>query len=92
MFRQYLNQELPKPIHPPQDALSDFKEILKESIDSVNQLQTEANQSVQDMISGKKDIHSAMIDMEKAGISFRLLLQVRNKIVAAHEEVMRMQF
>ena len=75
-----------------QDALSDFKQILKESIGSVNELQTEANQSVVEMISGRKDIHSAMIDMEMAGISFRLLLQVRNKMVAAYEEIMKMQF
>jgi len=40
---------------------------------------------------GRTDIHTAMVDMEKAGISFRLVMQVRNKMISAYEEVMRMQ-
>ena len=43
------------------------------------------------MLLGKVDIHQAMIAMEKAGISFSLLHQVRNKLITAYEEVMRMQ-
>ncbi len=70
---------------------SDFKKILSNSIQEVNKLQTEANESVQGMVLGKTDIHTAMIDMEKAGISFRLMMQVRNKMLSAYEEVMRMQ-
>jgi flagellar hook-basal body complex protein FliE len=44
------------------------------------------------MVSGKTDIHTTMIAMEKSGISSRLLLAARNKMIAAYEEVMRMQF
>ena len=53
---------------------------------------SESNRSVEQMLLGKMDIHQAMIAMEKAGISFSLLLQVRNKIITAYEEIMRMQF
>jgi len=60
---------------------SHFKKILSNSIQEVNKLQTQANESVQGMVLGKTDIHTAMIDMEKAGISFRLMMAVRNKIL-----------
>ena len=68
---------------------SNFEKLIQE----VNQqkLQAEAKQ-VELMTSGdKKDIHGTMIALEKADISMRLLLQIRNKLVSAYEEVMRMQ-
>lgn len=70
---------------------ADFKKILGNSIQEVNKLQTQANESVQGMVLGKTDIHTTMIAMEKAGISFRLMMAVRNKMISAYEEVMRMQ-
>jgi flagellar hook-basal body complex protein FliE len=70
---------------------ADFKRMLNNSIQEVNKLQTQANESVQGMVLGKTDIHTAMIDMEKAGISFRLMMAVRNKMISAYEEVIRMQ-
>ncbi len=74
------------------DPISDFKEILTRSVNEVNELAAESNRNVEQMLLGKIDIHQAMIVMEKAGISFRLFLQVRNKIITAYEEIMRMQF
>jgi flagellar hook-basal body complex protein FliE len=71
---------------------SDFKNILSSAIQEVNKLQTQANESVLGMVSGKTDIHTTMVAMEKSGISFRLMLAARNKMIAAYEEVMRMQF
>ena len=47
---------------------------------------------VNDMVAGKnKDIPATMIAMEKADVSLRLLMSVKNKVVAAYEEMMRMQ-
>ncbi len=71
---------------------SEFGKVLQEAIQDVNRSQNEANRSVQEMIVDKKDIHNTMIDMEKSGIAVKILLQARNKIIAAYEEVMRMQF
>jgi flagellar hook-basal body complex protein FliE len=79
-----------KPI--PHDPISDFKKALSQSIDEVNQLLAQADQSTQEMVLGKQDIHQAMIAMEQANISLRLMIQIRNKIIAAYEEIMRMQF
>ena len=73
------------------DPFSDFKTILNRSVEEVNQFLTEANQSAQEMVLGKMDIHQAMVAIEKANVSFRLMVQVRNKMIAAYEEIMRMQ-
>lgn len=74
-----------------QDPISDFKKLLSRSMEEVNGLLNEANHSAQEMVAGRLDIHQAMIAMEQAHLSFRLMLQVRNKMIAAYEEIMRMQ-
>ncbi len=74
------------------DPLSDFKKVLSASVTEVNRHLHRADQSLQEMSLGKMDIHNAMIDIEKADLSFRLLMQVRNRAIAAYEEIMRMQF
>ncbi len=73
------------------DPISDFKKILGKSVDEVDKLLTEANESAGEMVAGRMDIHQAMIAMEQANVSFRLMIQVRNKMMAAYEEIMRMQ-
>lgn len=75
----------------PQDLVSDFKKTLSQSIDELNTQLSQADQSVQDMALGKADIHQAMITMEQANLSLRLMIDVRNKIIAAYEEIMRLQ-
>jgi len=68
-----------------------FSEILDKSIGEVNELQKQADKAIEKLATGEaKDIAQAMIAMEKANLSFQLMTQVRNKIVAAYEEVMRM--
>ncbi|MDY6986686.1 MAG: flagellar hook-basal body complex protein FliE [Thermodesulfobacteriota bacterium] len=69
-----------------------FGDILTTAIDQVNSLQGQAEQAVQELAAGtQKDIHGTMIALEKAEVSFKLMMQVRNKIIAAYEEMMRMQ-
>ncbi|HEN21118.1 MAG: flagellar hook-basal body complex protein FliE [Deltaproteobacteria bacterium] len=69
-----------------------FSEMLKNSIGEVNRLQEEADVAVKDLAAGKgKDIHETMIALEKASVSFQMMMQVRNKIIGAYEEIMRMQ-
>lgn len=68
-----------------------FGDVLKESINKVDSLQKESDKAIQDLASGAGDVHNAMIAMEKANISFQMMMQVRNKIVSAYEEVMRTQ-
>lgn len=73
------------------DPISDFKKILSQSMEEVNGLLTEANQSAQEMVAGRMDIHQAMIAIEQANTSLRLMVQVRNKMMAAYDEIMRLQ-
>ena len=68
-----------------------FGKMLKTSLDKVNQLQNDADKSIDDLAVGKNtDIHQTMIAVEKASVSFELLMQIRNKVIAAYERVMRM--
>ena len=74
-----------------QSPLVSFGQMLKGSMDKVNQLQHEADNSISDLATGKQtDIHQTMIAMEKASVSFELLMQIRNKVVSAYETIMRM--
>lgn len=69
-----------------------FGDILKKAVGEVNQLQAEANNAVEKVAEGKEiDIHNTMIALEKAGVSFQLMMQLRNKTLEAYQEVMRMQ-
>ena len=68
-----------------------FGEMLNQSIEKVDGLQKAADGAIQDLVTGQnKDLHNTMIAMEKADISFRLMMQVRNKIVEAYQEISRM--
>jgi flagellar hook-basal body complex protein FliE len=69
-----------------------FGELLKNAVESVNSMQHEAGRLEDAVAKGENvNIHQAVIAGEKAGLSFRLLMQVRNKMVEAYQEVMRMQ-
>ncbi len=74
------------------DKKGSFGGMLKGAIGEVNQLQNKADASIEQLIAGEsKNLHETMIAMEKADISFRLMMEVRNKIIEAYQEVMRMQ-
>ncbi len=69
-----------------------FQETLKESLEKVNELQKEADEAVKKLATGNGgNIHETMLAIEKADVSFRMMMQVRNKIVEAYQEIMRMQ-
>ncbi len=70
----------------------DFGAVLRESLGEVNQLQAKADEAVEALATGKGiSLHETMIGLEKADLSFRLVMEVRNKIVEAYREVLRMQ-
>lgn len=72
---------------------SDFFETLRGAVDQVKDLQTQADTQVAGMLNGDgQDVHAAMIAVEKANLAFELMLQVRNKIVSAYQEVSRIPF
>jgi len=69
-----------------------FGDILTGAMGETARLQHEANSAISALASGRDtDIHQTMIAMEKASISFKLLMQVRNKVITAYQEIMRTQ-
>ena len=69
-----------------------FAEILSNSLEQVNQHQVQADQAIREMVAGRsKNIHETMLAVERADSSLKLMMQVRNKILDAYREIMRMQ-
>jgi|SRR3989337_3217322 len=69
-----------------------FADVLKDSIQKVNNIQGEADQAIKGLSTGQvNNIHETMIAIEKANLSFNMMVQVRNKLVQAYEEIMRTQ-
>lgn len=72
---------------------SEFSKILSEALENVNEQQKKVEQMSDDFATGKvSNIHELVVEAEKASISLRLTVEVRNKIVDAYREIMRMQF
>ncbi|TWJ18026.1 flagellar hook-basal body complex protein FliE [Geobacter argillaceus] len=68
-----------------------FASYLGEMVSQVNSDQQASDKAVQELATGQaRGLHEVMIAMEKSSISFQFLTQVRNKVVEAYQEVMRM--
>ncbi|MCA9474736.1 MAG: flagellar hook-basal body complex protein FliE [Nitrospira sp.] len=69
-----------------------FGDLLTQAVEQVNRMQHEAGR-LEDAVARGEDvnIHQAVIAGEKAGLSFQLMTKVRNKLIDAYEEIMRMQ-
>ncbi len=69
-----------------------FGDVLKDSLAQVNHLQHEADGAIKALATGAPEsLHDTMLAIQKAELSFKLMMQVRNKIVEAYQEVLRMQ-
>ncbi len=70
----------------------DFKSVLLNSLDEVNRLQTEADQGVQRLVTGETgNVAEVMEAVSKAGIAFDLLMEIRNRLSDAYQEVQQMR-
>jgi flagellar hook-basal body complex protein FliE len=70
-----------------------FEDTLRGAIQGVQQMEGQAQQQVAGLLSGNgQDVHSAALAVEQANLSFELMLQVRNKVVNAYQEISRLQF
>ena len=69
-----------------------FQSVLSDAIGRVEQFQQNSQASIGKFLSGEdQEIHKVALATQQAEIAFDLFLQVRNKVVAAYQEVMRMQ-
>src|SRR5690606_11017138 len=70
----------------------DFQGLLREGIERLQSLESEAAGQVQALMQGEPvELHRVILAGEEAGLAFDLMLSVRNKVVEAYQEVMRMQ-
>ncbi|RXH57275.1 flagellar hook-basal body complex protein FliE [Granulicella sibirica] len=70
-----------------------FGDVLKNAISQVSNLQGGAEQQVNTLLQGgSNDMSKVMISVEKADVAFQLMMQVRNKIVSAYQDIEKMQF
>lgn len=69
-----------------------FQDFLADAVTEVKYLQTEADTTIKQLVAGEiKDVSEAMMAVEKADVSFQTMMTVRNKVMTAYEEIMRMQ-
>jgi flagellar hook-basal body complex protein FliE len=70
----------------------EFQKVLSSAIDSIQSLQNNASDSVQKFLTGQnEELHTTVLATQKAELAFELGLQVRNKVVDAYQEIMKMQ-
>ena len=80
-------------VRQPANSQSDFFHTLEGAMDKVQEMQAGADQQVASVLQGNgQDLHSAMVAVEKADLTFQMMMQVRNKIVQAYQTVSQMQF
>lgn len=69
-----------------------FKDTINNYVSEVNDLQVKAGESIENFATGKvENVHEVMIAMSKAEVSFKFMMETRNKLVDAYKEIMRMQ-
>jgi len=69
----------------------EFQKVLSGAIGTIQDLNTNASQSVQKFLTGEnEDLHTTILATQKAELAFELGLQVRNKVVDAYQEIMKM--
>jgi flagellar hook-basal body complex protein FliE len=82
--------EIQKPAN--EKTKTSFGDVLKDSIKKVVELEKEADKEVEKLVKMENtDVQTTMIAIEKADLSFQMMMQIRNKIISAYEEIMRMQ-
>ena len=94
-FKVYsdLPRMMPTPTTPTPAAAgtSSFGNLLNEAIEQVNDVEKSSQNELQKFLSNESDLHSVMIALEKADLSFQTMMQVRNKFVQAYQEIMKAQ-
>lgn len=69
-----------------------FKETLESFLKDVNSMQLKAGESIEKMMSGEiTDVHQVMATVEEANVAFNMMMEIRNKVMDAYQEIMRLR-
>lgn len=85
---------MPGSITPPgaSGGSGEFQKVLEGTINTLQSLQNDADTSVQKFLTGEnEELHTTVLATQRAEMAFELGLQVRNKVVSAYQEIMKMQ-
>jgi flagellar hook-basal body complex protein FliE len=87
-----------EPIRIPADPASSsadksaFADALRQAVEQVSQLEAQSGDEIRKLLTGEsEDLHKTMLAVERAELAAALLLEMRNKVVAAYQEIMRIQ-
>ena len=70
---------------------TNFADLLKQALQEVNVTEHTASQEARNLMTGEAtDMHSAILAVQKADVSFQMMMAVRSKLIDAYREVMRM--
>jgi len=83
-------QDISKLTQAAKEPASGFDALMQEAMGKISQVQNDADKAVKDLATGG-DPTQAIISMEQADMNFQLMIEVRNKLLSAYQEVMRMQ-
>ena len=73
-------------------ASGDFSKILQDSIEEINDSQVKGDKAMADLATGEvKDLHQAAIAINKAEMSMKMMLEIRNKALSAYKEISKTQ-
>ena len=79
----------PEALPPPEN---DFRETLTNALREVNELQLQAGDNTNRLSAGENvDLHEVMVASAEAGVAFELMMEIRNKLLEAYQEIQRMQ-
>lgn len=78
------------PPSPAGGSPSGFGDALKKAVNAVEGTAADANQAIGRMLDGTGDVHEAVIALQKADTTLQLTVQIRNKVVQAYQDIMRM--
>jgi len=81
----------PSGIPAPAEDKGLFGGLLQDAIQQVNALENTSQGELQKFSNDQGDLHTVMLALEKADLSFQMMMQVRNKFVQAYQEIMRTQ-
>jgi flagellar hook-basal body complex protein FliE len=94
-FKVYNNLPRMMPLPPmpatPAAGGDSFSKLLKEALQQVDGIDKGSQGELPKFLSNESDLHSGMIALEKVDLSFQVMVQMRNKIVAAYQEIMNLQ-
>ena len=87
-----IHSPLSTALQPLKTGNSQFGAVFKDAVASVENFRRDASQKVDQLLNGEsEDLHNVLLATQKAELAFELFQQVRNKVVQAYQEVMRMQ-